>query len=164
MCSKIIDRTGGSHAANRWSSGHRPPAHLRSGPVLFSSQGNKHVAGLVGRSERLELKQVTSLLLNAGHQDPNGFASVRCFSSQPNPQIWPRHPPLFPQGPRPLLITWSECWQQCTEAGSRETCGRCHAWLTSSHQGQLTTENSGSFWTAPSSLAPLWLDAFYGPP
>lgn len=37
----------------------------------------------------------------------------------------------------------------------------CHAWLSRSHQQQLNTESSGSFWTGSSLVALLWLDVLH---
>lgn len=74
------------------------------------------------------------------------------------PHIWPRY---SSQGPKTMFITWSESWQEWAEAESSETREHCHAWLASSHQRQLNTENWGSFWTGSSSLALLWLDVLH---
>lgn len=110
MCSEIIDCAGDSHAANGWSSGHRPPAHLRDvAQFCFSLKENNILQMCVcvwGEQWGAGVRHPTCLPLKTsvhavGHQRISCFASLKYFSSQPNPQIWLSYPHPFPkvQGP-----------------------------------------------------------------
>lgn len=109
MCSKIIDCTGGSHAASRRSSGHRPPAHVWGGPALFSSSRKINTSQISWAEVRgwSEAGNVLSPECGAPGSKWLCFCEVFLQPARP-PKSGPDTPHSFPQGPRPLLITWSE--------------------------------------------------------
>lgn len=128
-------------------------------PLSFASPGNTlHVWEKEAQDSFCSGFSFRRPLSSYADSSTNHFVSTRAFFRPPRPLALAQTPS---PGLRTMFITWSESWQEWAQAASSQTRRHCHAWLASSHQGQLNMESAGSFWTGSSSLALLWWDVLH---